>query len=62
MDHDPIVEERHQIRGRLPAECNGDLDRLLDRYKHPEDPDRVATLEDVEGRRQRVEQRRPPKR
>ena len=51
MSKDPIVEEIQQIRGRLLAECDGDLDRLLDRYKQSEDRDRVVTLKDVEQRR-----------
>ena len=62
MNNDPIVEEIHQIRGRLLAECNGDLDRLLDRYKQSEDRDRVVTLKDVEQRRQLAQQRHPTKR
>ena len=62
MNHDPIVEEIHQIRGRLLAECNGDLDRLLDRYKQSEDRDRVVTLKDVEERRQLAQQRHRTKR
>ena len=57
MNDDPIVEELHQIRGRLLAECNGDLDRLLDRYKQSEDRDRVVTLKDVEQRRQLAQER-----
>lgn len=57
MNDDPIVEEIRQIRARLLAECGGDLDRLLDRYKQSEDPNRVVTLKDVEERRQRAEQR-----
>ena len=57
MNNDPIVEEIHQIRGRLLAECNGDLDHLLDRYKQSEDCDRVVTLKDVEQRRQLAQQR-----
>jgi len=57
MNDDPIVEEIHEIRGRLLAECNGELDQLLDRYKQSEDPDRVVTLEDVQQRRQLAQQR-----
>ena len=57
MNDDPIVEEIHQIRGRLLGECDGDLDRLLDRYKQSEDRDRVVTLKDVEQRRQLAQQR-----
>lgn len=62
MNDDPIVEEIHEIRGRLLAECDGDLDRLLDRYKQSEDPDRVVTLKDVEERRQLVQHRDPTER
>ena len=62
MNDDPIVEEIHQIRARLLAECNGDLDQLLDRYKQSEDRDRVVTLKDVEQRRQLAQQRHPTKR
>ena len=54
MNDDPIVEEIHEIRGRLLAECHGDLDQLLDRYKQSEDRDRVVTLKDVDERRQRT--------
>ena len=62
MNDDPIVEEIHQIRGRLLAECNGDLDQLLDRYKQSEDRDRVVTFKDVDERRQLAEQRHRTKR
>lgn len=57
MNDDLIVEELHQIRGRMLAECNGDLDRLLDRYKQSENRDRVVTLKDVQQRRQLAQQR-----
>ncbi len=57
MTDDPIVEEIHQIRARLLAECNGDLDQLLDRYRQSEDRDRVVTLKDVEERRQLAQRR-----
>ena len=62
MNDDPIVEEIHQIRARLLAECNGDLDQLLDRYKQSEDRDRVVTFKDVDERRQLAEQRHRTKR
>ena len=62
MNTDPIAEEIHQIRGRLLAECNGDLDHLLDRYKQSKDRDRVVTLKDAEERRQLVQQRHLTKR
>ena len=56
MNDDLIVEEMHRIRGQLLAECNGDLDRLLDRYKQSEDPGRVVTLKDVEEHRRSAQQ------
>ncbi len=57
MNNDPIVDEIHQIRARLLAECDGDLDQLLDRYQRSEDPELVVTPEQVEERRRLVEQR-----
>ncbi|MFH1919539.1 MAG: hypothetical protein ABIP48_06590 [Planctomycetota bacterium] len=57
MNDDPLVEEIHEIRGRLLAECDGDLDQLLDRYKQSEDRERVVTLKDVDERRQLAQQR-----
>ena len=57
MNNDPIVGEIHQIRGRLLAKYNGDLDHLLYRYKQSEDRDRVVTLKDVEERRKLAQQR-----
>ena len=62
MNNDPIVEEIHQVRGRLLDECNGDLDRLLDRYKQSEDRDRVVTLEDVQQRCRLAQRRQLTKR
>jgi hypothetical protein len=50
---DPIVEEIHQTRARLLAECGGDLHKLLDRYKSLEqnDTDRLVTLDEVRAKR-----------
>ena len=31
MTRDPIVEEVHQIRRQMLAECGGDFDKLFDR-------------------------------
>ena len=61
MNDDPIVEEIREIRGRLLAECHGDLGQLLDRYKQSEDRERVVTLKDVDERRQLAQQRHPKK-
>ena len=55
MKHDPIVEEIHQVRQKMLAECNGNLDELLHRLQEAElpDSDRVVSLEAVRERRQR---------
>jgi hypothetical protein len=55
MKHDPIVEEIHQVRQKMLAECHGDLDQLLDRLQaaEPLDGDRMVALEEVRERRQR---------
>jgi len=52
MIEDPIVEEVHQTRRRILAECNGDLDRLIARLKaaDSENRDRHVTVEDVRQR------------
>ncbi len=52
MMDDPIVQEVHQIRQRILAECRGDLERLIARLKAAEsrDKDRLVTLDDVEKR------------
>jgi hypothetical protein len=44
MKDDPIVEEIHQVRQKMLAECNGSLDQLLDRLQRAEaaDDDRVV--------------------
>jgi len=57
MNDDPLVEEIHEIRGRLLAQCHGDLDQLLDRYQQSEDPGRVVTFKEVDQRRQLAQQR-----
>ena len=59
MTNDPIVAEIHEIRARLLAQCNGDLDQLLDRYKESEDQDRVVTFKDVQQRRRLFESGQP---
>ena len=55
MKHDPIVEEIHQIREKLLAECDGDLDKLMDRFKAAEeqDRDRMVSMESLRERSQR---------
>jgi len=52
MIEDPIVQEIHETRRRIMAECGDDLERLMDRLKAAEsqDRDRLVTKEDLERR------------
>jgi len=52
MIDDPIVEEVHQTRQRILAECNGDLECLIGRLKAADsgNKDRHVTIEDVQQR------------
>ena len=53
MTEDPIVDEVHRTRARLLAECDGDLDKLMDRLKEHEtrDQDRlVKSAEELKAR------------
>ena len=54
---DPIVQEVHETRQRILAECDGDLERLIARLKAAEskDKDRLVALEDVQRRASRPE-------
>jgi hypothetical protein len=50
--NDPIVEEVHQLRKKLMAECDGDLDRLLARLREREEEDASRVVSSVdEGQR-----------
>jgi hypothetical protein len=53
MKHDPIVEEIHQTRQKMLAECHDDLDQLLDRLKTAEiqDRGRMVSLESLKKTR-----------
>ena len=55
MKHDPIMEEIHQVRQKMLAECNGNLDELLHRLQKAElsDGDRVVSLEAMREQRRR---------
>ena len=55
MKHDPIVEEIHQTRQRILNDCDGDLEKLMDRLKAAEDQDRgrLVSLESLQEKRQR---------
>ena len=52
MIDDPIVEEVHQTRQRIFADCNGDLDRLIARLKAADSRNKghLVTIEDVKKR------------
>jgi hypothetical protein len=49
---DPTVEEVHQTRRRILAECGGDLERLIARLKAADsrDKDRLVTVDDIRKR------------
>ena len=57
MKDDPIVEEIHQVRQKMLAECHGSLDQLLDRLQTAEatDGNRVVLLEAVRERQRRAQ-------
>ena len=64
MKDDPIVEEVRQARAKLFAECNEDLNTLMDQLKAAEeqDKDRLVTWEAVQQKRQLDEGRQPTER
>lgn len=49
---DPIVNEVRATRRRILEECDGDLDRLIERLKAAEsrDRDRLVTIDDIRKR------------
>ena len=47
MRNDPIVEEVHRARERLLAECEGDLDKLMDSLQERESQESGPLVEDV---------------
>ena len=54
MKHDPIVEEIHQIRERILGDCDGDLERWLNRLKAAEKKDQrhivnIETLQEKDN-------------
>lgn len=52
--NDPIVDEVHETRRKLLAECDGDLMRLMRRYRDVElaHQSHLVTLEEVLRRKQ----------
>jgi hypothetical protein len=48
MKDDPIVEEVHQTRRKLLAECDGDLDKYMNRLLRGEEEHRGRLVKSVE--------------
>ncbi|MEK9150117.1 MAG: hypothetical protein AAB267_08755 [Candidatus Desantisbacteria bacterium] len=44
MKKDPIVEEIHQIREKMLAECGGDLEKFMDHLKARELKDKAQLI------------------
>lgn len=55
MTLDTIIEEIHQTRGKLLADCEDDLDQLLNRYESSEKQDqgRLVSFSDVRKKREK---------
>jgi hypothetical protein len=64
MRQDPIVRETRVARAKLFAECEDDLDMLMNRLKASEeqDKDRVVTIEIIRKKRQTKDPSRRSKR
>lgn len=60
MINDPIVEEVHQIRRELMAECSGDLKRLVTRLREREIEDAGRIVSSVEEGQTRLRAAKPP--
>ncbi len=45
--NDPLIEEVHETREKLLAECGGDLDKLMDRLQSREQEDGSRIVRDV---------------
>jgi len=52
MKDDPVVDEVRQIRQKIFAACDHDLEKLMDLYQQAEssDQDRVVSLETLRTR------------
>ena len=44
MKRDPIVEEIHKIREKILDECDGDIEKLMDRLKARESKDKARII------------------
>jgi hypothetical protein len=49
--NDPLVDEVHETREKLLAECGGDLDRLMDRLQSREQEDSSRIVRDTKALR-----------
>jgi hypothetical protein len=45
--NDPLIDEVHETREKLLAECGGDLDRLMDRLQSREQEDSSRIVRDT---------------
>jgi hypothetical protein len=45
---DPIVAEIHRTREKLLKECDGDIEKLMDRLASREETDRSRVLSDLQ--------------
>jgi hypothetical protein len=54
---DPFVEEVHEIRKKLLRECDGDLEKLMDRLQLKEQEDRSRVVRDLNEVRARADSR-----
>jgi hypothetical protein len=45
---DPIVAEIHRTREKLLQECDGDIEKLMDRLASREETDRSRVLSDLQ--------------
>ena len=54
MKPDPIVEEIHETRQKIWDECDGDMNRLIERLRKSQEkhPERIITKEEFDRRRQ----------
>lgn len=60
MIDDPIVEEVHRVRARLLAECDGDLDKLMERIRQRESQDEPYLVNGPEELKALKTKRKPP--
>jgi len=54
MTNDPIVDEVHRTRAKLLAECDGDLDKYMDRLQKLERTEQHLLIKSVDDLRSRA--------